>query len=102
MTRSAAFSTAFPATNVARDANVPVQTGDESVFELSYVIQSYGTPIVSATICDWIVFDPLPMSDVPANTSTRPSGFTLIHACDGSPFWFIPVGYSIAAIPRPL
>ena len=23
-----------------RDANVPVQTGDESVFELSYVIQS--------------------------------------------------------------
>jgi hypothetical protein len=32
---SAAFSTAFPATKVARDANVPVQTGDESVFELS-------------------------------------------------------------------
>ena len=37
---SAAFLTALPATNVARDANVPVQTGDESVFELSYVIQS--------------------------------------------------------------
>ena len=31
----AAFSTALPATNVAREANVPVQTGDESVFELS-------------------------------------------------------------------
>jgi hypothetical protein len=30
----------LPATNVAREANVPVQTGDESVFELSYVIQS--------------------------------------------------------------
>ncbi len=40
LTRSAAFSTALPATNVARDANVPVQTGDESVFELSYVTQS--------------------------------------------------------------
>ena len=39
-TRSAAFSTALPATNVAREANVPVQTGDESVFELSYVTQS--------------------------------------------------------------
>ena len=42
------------------------------------------------------------MSDVPANTSMRPSGFTLIQACDGSPFWFIPVGYSIAANPRPV
>ena len=42
------------------------------------------------------------MSDVPAKTSMRPSGLTLIHACDGSPFWFIPVGYSIAAKPRPL
>ena len=41
------------------------------------------------------------MSEVPANTSIRPSGFTLIHACDGSPFWFIPVGYSIAAIRGP-
>ena len=93
---SAAFRTALPATNVARDANVPVQSGDESVFELSYVIQSYGTPSASATICVWIVFDPLPMSEVPEKTSTRPSGFILIHACDGSPFWFMPVGYSIA------
>ena len=42
------------------------------------------------------------MSDVPAKTSTRPSGLTLIQACDGSPFWFIPVGYSIAAMPRPV
>src|SRR5882672_6153946 len=41
------------------------------------------------------------MSEVPAKTSMRPSGLTLIHACDGSPFWFIPVGYSIAAKPRP-
>jgi hypothetical protein len=57
---------------------------------------------VSATICDWIVFEPVPMSDVPAKTSTRPSGFTLIHACDGSPFWFMPVGYSMAENPRPL
>ena len=32
---AAAFRTALPATNVAREANVPVQTGDESVFELS-------------------------------------------------------------------
>ena len=32
---SAAFFTAMPATNVAREANVPVQTGEESVFELS-------------------------------------------------------------------
>ena len=39
-TCSAAFCTALPATNVARDANVPVQTGDESVFELSYVTHS--------------------------------------------------------------
>ena len=66
------------------------------------MIHSYGTPIVSATIWDWIVFEPLPMSDVPAKTSMRPSGLTLIHACDGSPFWFIPVGYSIAAKPRPV
>src|SRR5919201_2124879 len=65
------------------------------------MIQSYGTPSVSATICVWIVFEPLPMSDVPEKTSTRPSGLILIHACDGSPFWFIPVGYSIAEIPRP-
>ena len=42
------------------------------------------------------------MSDVPAKTSMRPSGLTLIQACDGSPFWFIPVGYSIAANPRPV
>ena len=35
LTSAAAFSTALPATNVAREANVPVQTGDESVFELS-------------------------------------------------------------------
>ena len=34
-TFSAAFSAALPATNVAREANVPVQTGDESVLELS-------------------------------------------------------------------
>ena len=34
-TWSAAFSAALPATKVARDANVPVQTGEESVFELS-------------------------------------------------------------------
>ncbi len=34
-TFSAAFFTAMPATNVAREAKVPVQTGDESVFELS-------------------------------------------------------------------
>ncbi len=39
-TFAAALSTAFPATNVAREANVPVHTGDESVLELSYVIQS--------------------------------------------------------------
>jgi hypothetical protein len=32
---SAAFLTAMPATNVAREANVPVHRGDESVFELS-------------------------------------------------------------------
>ena len=30
----------MPATNVAREANVPVHIGDESVFELSYVTQS--------------------------------------------------------------
>ena len=42
------------------------------------------------------------MSEVPEKTSTRPSGLILIHACDGSPFWFIPVGYSIAAKPRPV
>ena len=41
------------------------------------------------------------MSDVPEKTSTRPSGLILIHACDGSPFWFMPVGYSIAAMPGP-
>ena len=34
-TFSAAFFTAMPATNVAREAKVPVQTGEESVFELS-------------------------------------------------------------------
>jgi hypothetical protein len=34
-TCSAAFSAALPATKVARDANVPVHIGDESVFELS-------------------------------------------------------------------
>ena len=39
-TRWAAFSTALPATNVAREANVPVQTGEESVLELSKVTQS--------------------------------------------------------------
>ena len=32
---SAAKRTALPPMNVPRDANVPVQTGDESVFELS-------------------------------------------------------------------
>ena len=42
------------------------------------------------------------MSTVPANTSTRPSGFSLTHAWLGSPFWFIPVGYSIVVNPRPL
>jgi hypothetical protein len=99
---SAAFFTAMPATKVARDANVPVQRGDESVFELSKVTQSYGTPSVSAAICDWIVLAPLPMSEVPEKTSTRPSGLSLIQACDGSPFWFMPVGYSIAEMPRPL
>src|SRR2546425_7878373 len=41
------------------------------------------------------------MSTVPAKTSTRPSGLSLIQACDGSPFWFMPVGYSIVAKPRP-
>ena len=42
------------------------------------------------------------MSAVPEKTSTRPSGLILIQACDGSPFWFMPVGYSIAEMPRPL
>src|SRR5438046_1565470 len=42
------------------------------------------------------------MSLVPEKTSTRPSGLILIQACDGSPFWFMPVGYSIAEIPRPV
>ncbi len=85
--------------NVPREANVPVQTADESVFELSIVTQSYGTPSVSATIWLCIVFEPLPMSTVPEKTSTRPSGLILIQAWIGSPFWFIPVGYSIARDP---
>src|ERR1700712_379466 len=58
--------------------------------------------MVSATICACTVFEPLPMSEVPANTSMRPSGLTLIQAWDGSPFWFMPVGYSMAENPRPL
>ena len=57
-TRSAASRTALPPMNVPRDANVPVQTADESVFVLSIVTQSYGTPIVSATICVWTVREP--------------------------------------------
>jgi hypothetical protein len=36
--------------NVPREANVPVDTVEEPEFELSIVTQSYGTPIVSATI----------------------------------------------------
>ena len=39
-TRSAASRTALPPMNVPREANVPVQTADESVFELSIVTQS--------------------------------------------------------------
>ena len=69
---------------------------------LSIVTQSYGTPSVSATICVCTVREPWPMSTVPAKTSTRPSGLSFTHAWLGSPFWFIPVGYSIVAIPRPL
>ena len=65
---------------VPRDANEPVQIGEESVFETSIVTQSYGTPIVSATICVCTVFDPWPTSTVPAKTSMRPSGLTLIQA----------------------
>ena len=42
------------------------------------------------------------MSTVPAKTSTRPSGFSLIQAWLGSPFWFMPVGYSMVETPRPL
>ena len=80
---------------------MPVQTADESVFVLSIVTQSYGTPSVSATICVCTVFEPWPMSTVPEKTSTRPSGLSLIHAWLGSPFWFMPVGYSIVANPRP-
>ena len=87
--------------NVPREANVPVQTAEESVLELSIVTQSYGTPRASATICVWTVFEPWPMSTVPAKTSTRPSGLSLIQAWLGSPFWFMPVGYSIVANPRP-
>src|SRR5260221_221451 len=79
-TRSAARRTALPPMNVPREANVPVQTADESVFELSIVTQSYGTPSASATICVCTVFDPCPMSTVPEKTSTRPSGFSLIQA----------------------
>src|SRR6266704_3032267 len=86
---------------VPREAKVPVHTADESVFELSMVTQSKGTPSASATSCVWTVFEPWPMSTVPAKTSTRPSGLSLIQACDGSPFWFMPVGYSIVAKPRP-
>ena len=56
---------------------------------------------MSATIWLWTVFEPWPTSTVPAKTSTRPSGLSLIHAWLGSPFWFIPVGYSIVANPRP-
>ena len=66
--------------NVPREAKVPVQTGDESVFVLSIVTQSYGTPSVSATIWVCTVLDPCPMSTVPANTSTRPSGFSFTQA----------------------
>ena len=50
-TRSAARRTALPPMNVPREANVPVHTADESVFVLSIVTQSYGTPSASATIC---------------------------------------------------
>ena len=100
-TFSAARRTALPPMNVPREANVPMQNAELSVFDVSIVTQSYGTPSVSATICECTVFEPWPMSTVPAKTSTRPSSFSLIQACDGSPFWFMPVGYSIAARPRP-
>ena len=39
-TRSAARRTALPPMNVPREANVPVQTAEESVFVLSIVTQS--------------------------------------------------------------
>src|SRR5436190_9189822 len=57
--------------------------------------------MASATIWVWTVRDPWPMSTVPAKTSTRPSGLSLTHAWLGSPFWFMPVGYSIVAKPLP-
>jgi hypothetical protein len=55
---SAAKRTALPPMNVPREAKLPVQTADESVFVLSIVIQSYGTPSVSAAICVWTVREP--------------------------------------------
>src|SRR6059058_3952588 len=87
--------------NVPREAKVPVHTAEESVLELSIVTQSKGTPRASATIWVWTVFEPWPMSTVPAKTSTRPSGLSLIQAWLGSPFWFMPVGYSMVEKPRP-
>src|SRR6059036_1948957 len=99
---SAAKRTALPPMNVPREAKLPVHTADESVFVLSLVTHSKGTPSVSATICVCTVRDPWPMSTVPEKTSTRPSGLSLTQAWLGSPFWFMPVGYSIVAIPRPL
>ena len=47
---TAARAIALPPTNVPREANVPVHSGEESVLELSSVTHSYGTPIVSAAI----------------------------------------------------
>jgi hypothetical protein len=44
--------------NVPREAKLPVQTADESVFVLSIVIHSYGTPSVSAAIWVWTVREP--------------------------------------------
>ena len=70
--------TAFPATNVARDANVPVQTGDESVFDCRTC------PVVGNAdrLGDDLRLDRLrAVADVgrAAKTSMRPSGFTLIQ-----------------------
>ena len=93
---SAALRTALPATNVAQDAGVPVQSGGR--VGVRVVVRD---PVVgdAERLGDDLRLDRLrAVADVrrAGEDVDAPIRLILIHACDGSPFWFMPVGYSIA------
>src|SRR5207248_2815481 len=82
---AAARCTALPTETVTRLAAVSMSKGVVSVSPLTSATASASTPKISAAICTMAVFEPLPISLMPASRCTVPSSFSFTQAPEPRP-----------------